>query len=197
MSDQTRRQKNQPTGSRRNSREFAFRVIFEAQQGKQEMQDTFSRVLAASRQGDTEVYPELTPQAEQFAEDLALTYDRNQDGVDQALKMSITGWTFSQMPQTDVNVLRIAATEMMFFQTDAPVVIESAIRMARRFGSDESGRFVNSVLDKLARGLQDGSIPRPVKLQAGDQGHEEDPEEIPEEILEELPEDLPTEDETQ
>ena len=174
MSDQNRRQKNQPTGSRRNSREFAFRVIFEAEQGKQSMQDTFSRVLAASRQGDSEVYPELTPEAEQFAEDLALTFDQNRDGVDQALKMSITGWTFSQMPQTDVNVLRISATEMLFFQTDAPVIIESAIRMARRFGTDESGRFVNSVLDKLAKGLKDGSIPRPVQSRSsGVQGEDE------------------------
>lgn len=181
MSDQNRRQKNQPTGSRRNSREFAFRVIFEAQQGKQDMQDTFSRVLAASRQGDHEVYPELTPEAEEFAQDLALTYDSNRDAVDQVLQMSITGWTFSQMPQTDVNVLRISATEMLYFQTDAPVVIESAIRMARRFGTDDSGRFVNSVLDKLAKGLQDGSIPKPVKTRSVESDVEEHEEPLEDE----------------
>ena len=55
-----------------------------------------------------------------------------------------------------------------FSVSRGPVIIESAIRMAGRFGTDESGRFVNSVLDKLAKGLKDGSIPRPVQSRSSD-----------------------------
>ena len=59
------------------------------------------------------------------------------------------------MAQTDLTVLRIALTEFLY-EDDVPkeVTIEVAVRIAKRFGGEESGRFVNGVLAKLYRQLE-------------------------------------------
>ena len=56
------------------------------------------------------------------------------------------------MAQTDLNVLRLALTEL-HFETSVPaeVTIEMAIRIAKKYGGEESGRFVNGILAKLVR----------------------------------------------
>ena len=60
------------------------------------------------------------------------------------------------MAVVDRNVLRLASYELAF--TDAPdrVVLDEAIEIAREFGNERSGAFVNGVLDAMARGLQSG-----------------------------------------
>jgi N utilization substance protein B len=57
------------------------------------------------------------------------------------------------MARVDRNVLRLAAYELL--QTDVPVkvVINEAIELGKKFGSESSGAFVNGVLDKVAAGL--------------------------------------------
>jgi N utilization substance protein B len=55
------------------------------------------------------------------------------------------------MSQTDLNVLRLAATELLHVQeVPAHVTVEMAVRMAKTFGGEDSGRFVNAVASKLA-----------------------------------------------
>ncbi len=58
------------------------------------------------------------------------------------------------MAQTDLNVLRLALTEFLF-ESDVPkeVTIEMAIRIAKKYGGEESGRFVNGVLAELYQSL--------------------------------------------
>ena len=90
-----------------------------------------------------------------FAEGLLEAYAEHQAEVDAQLEEVIQGWSFSQMAQTDLNVLRLALTEF-WFERDVPkeVTIEIAVRIAKRFGGEESGRFVNGVLADLYRRLE-------------------------------------------
>ena len=55
------------------------------------------------------------------------------------------------MAVTDRNVLRIATYEILYHDTPTPVAINEAIELARQYGSEESARFVNGILDKLSR----------------------------------------------
>ncbi len=59
--------------------------------------------------------------------------------------------SLARMPNVDRNILRLAAYEMIHPGTPAPVVIDEALELARRFSSGESVGFVNGVLDALRR----------------------------------------------
>ncbi len=61
------------------------------------------------------------------------------------------GWTLKRMPVLDLNVMRLAAYELVA-RPDVPVavVLNEAVELAKRFSTDDSGRFVNGVLAAIA-----------------------------------------------
>ncbi|MFC4453344.1 transcription antitermination factor NusB [Deinococcus sonorensis] len=140
----------QPTGSRRAAREFAFRVLFEAQQGDLDLGLARSRAEGAMREGD-ELVPALSDEGLTFAGVLLDAMAKHGREVDDLLRRTIRGWSFEQMAQTDLNVMRLAVLEMVFLNEVHPPVIESAVRIARKYGGEDSGRFVNGVLAGFSR----------------------------------------------
>lgn len=75
--------------------------------------------------------------------------------LDDAIAARATGWSLSRMPVLDLSVLRLAAFELAE-RPDVPVavVINEAVELAKRFSTDDSGRFVNGVLSALAKDLR-------------------------------------------
>ena len=73
--------------------------------------------------------------------------------LDALLDRHSQNWRVARMSYVDRNILRLAAFEMIYTDTPAPVVIDEALELARRFSSDESVSFVNGVLDALRRQL--------------------------------------------
>jgi len=75
--------------------------------------------------------------------------------LDSAIEAKATGWSLARMPVLDLNVLRLAAFELAH-RPDVPVavVINEAVELAKRFSTDNSGRFVNGVLSALAPELR-------------------------------------------
>lgn len=75
--------------------------------------------------------------------------------LDEAIAARATGWSLQRMPVIDLNVLRIAAFELAERpEVPVPVVIDEAVELAKRFSTDDSGRFVNGVLSALAPDLR-------------------------------------------
>ncbi len=74
----------------------------------------------------------------------------NQERIDAAIADHAHGWTLQRMPSIDRNVLRIAAFELLG-RVDVPVavILDEAVELAKRFSTDDSGRFVNGVLSAL------------------------------------------------
>lgn len=144
---------------RRRARELAFRTLFQSDRGGQSLLEVWASVrqeLAEEEEDDTEASPygePLDAETVAFAEHLVKSYAAASEAVDERLAASITGWTFGQMSQTDLNVLRLAVTEMLHGDDAPEVAIEMAVRLAKKFGGDESGRFVNGVLAKVLRTL--------------------------------------------
>lgn len=156
----TRRREKAPqaVGTRRAAREFVFRALFEADRGDLPLDAVFARAEGAMLSGD-DTYPRLNPEALEFAGQLARGLVTHRAEIDDLLRRTIRGWSFEQMAQTDLNVLRLAAFEMTHTREPHPPVIESAVRIARKFGGDDSGRFVNGVLGSLSRALQTEARP--------------------------------------
>lgn len=70
--------------------------------------------------------------------------------IDPRLAESAENWRLPRMATVDRNVLRLGAYELLHTpETPASVAIDEAIELARRYGSADSSRFVNGVLDKL------------------------------------------------
>jgi len=72
--------------------------------------------------------------------------------IDELLTAHARGWTLERMPVIDRTVLRIATYELLD-RPDVPtaVVIDEAVELAKRFSTDDSGRFVNGMLSAIAK----------------------------------------------
>ena len=73
--------------------------------------------------------------------------------IDADLAAITTNWRLERLSAIDRSVLRMAAAELRIGTTPPVTVIKEAIHLAERFGTDSSARFVNGVLDALARKL--------------------------------------------
>ncbi|PRI12213.1 transcription antitermination factor NusB [Leucobacter massiliensis] len=75
----------------------------------------------------------------------------HREEIDELLVSYAQGWTLDRMPHVDRALLRIAAWEILFnAEVPAAVAIDEAIELAKEYSTDDSGRFVNGVLGKIA-----------------------------------------------
>jgi N utilization substance protein B len=130
-------------GPRRRSRELAMRALFQMQV----VEDPVEPIVAALR--DDAGVPE---DVGSYAAHLVTLFHLNHDDVDKAVTGALDRWEFNRLAQVDRAILRMAATELLYVpDVPAKVAIDEAIEIAGRFGSHQSGGFVNGVLDRLAR----------------------------------------------
>jgi N utilization substance protein B len=73
----------------------------------------------------------------------------NRDLLDERIQNIATNWKLFRMAPTDRNVLRLGAFELLHTDTPPNVVIDEALELAKKFGSEPSAQFVNGILDKL------------------------------------------------
>ncbi len=120
---------------RTDARERALILLYEAESKG----ITPGEVLAA----------QISP-ADELTTLLIVGVEANQAELDQQIAAHAKGWTLQRMPTIDRNVLRIAAFELLA-RSDVPVavVLDEAVELAKRFSTDDSGRFVNGVLSAL------------------------------------------------
>jgi N utilization substance protein B len=98
-----------------------------------------------------------------FADKLVRGVATSLDRVDRLISTASANWRVERMTRVDRNVLRIGAYELSSLP-DIPraVTLDEAVELAKRFGTEESGSFVNGVLDRIAEdcGRRDEDQPR-------------------------------------
>lgn len=129
--------------SRRRSRIVAFQTLFEADASGRGRGQVLERQLAESR---------LDPEGCDFARALVGGVDERGDEIDELIGRYAPAFPLSDMAPVDRNVLRLAIFEVLFDNHRAPlrVAINEAIEIAKGYGSESSGRFVNGVLGGIA-----------------------------------------------
>ncbi|QRN80303.1 MAG: transcription antitermination factor NusB [Nocardiopsis sp. BM-2018] len=139
--------------ARRRARELAFQALFQADRGGADVLDVWEEIRVDLVLDDEEdAYGEgLDAETVQLAERLVRTFAERREAVDAELEALIEGWTFGQMAQTDLNVLRLALAERIALDVPGEVTVEMAVRLAKKYGGEDSGRFVNGVLAKVLR----------------------------------------------
>jgi len=90
--------------------------------------------------------------AESFARELVAGVESRMEEIDRLLAGYLTGWQVDRLSRVDLQILRLAAFELRYRKEAPPkVVVNEAIELAKHFGTDESGKFVNGVLGRMIR----------------------------------------------
>lgn len=129
--------------SRRLIRELAFRILFQVDVGHNPWRESLKRVTESSR---------LTENDQQFLTFLVGGTIEHLKDVDSEIRQYAQDWKLERMANTDRNILRMAICEIKY-QTETPpgVVVNEAVELAKRYGDEESGKFVNGILGALVR----------------------------------------------
>ncbi len=93
----------------------------------------------------------IAPEERRLAGLLVREIQQHGREIDRELADVTTNWRLERLGVIERSVLRVAAAELRRGETPARVVIQEALRLAERYGSEQSARFVNGVLDALAR----------------------------------------------
>jgi len=93
----------------------------------------------------------ITPEERRVAGPIVRYVAQRQRDLDSELAEVTTNWRLERIGAVERCVLRMAAAELSIGETPPRVVIQEAVTLAERFGSEQSARFVNGVLDALAR----------------------------------------------
>lgn len=135
---------------RRISREVALQALFQIDFTGCEAQEAIEAALAEHTELGAEKAKEYV---RNYADALVGGVLQFKEKIDEELSEFAVDWTIARMPATDRNILRVAAYEMLHAVPKiAPgVAINEAVEVAKTYGTDESPRFVNGVLGKLAK----------------------------------------------
>jgi len=114
---------------------------------------------------DTLQHRLVAPGRIEYLDRLVRTFDDNQDKADAVLSTCLDNWPLDRLSVIDRGILRLGVTEILFFP-DLPsrVAIKESVRLAQRYGSDDSPRFLNGALDAVYRSVQTKPKPTSVPL---------------------------------
>jgi N utilization substance protein B len=121
------------TISRRAGRRAALFILFQW--------DVTGRELGSTFEGDVD----------EFAWETARAVADRAEELDRRIDEATQGWPADRLGALERNVLRIAIYELEQGEVPAEVAIDEAVRLAKRYASDEAGKLVNGILGKIAR----------------------------------------------
>jgi N utilization substance protein B len=130
--------------SRRRARQRALQILFLWDARKQPVDEAIDDYYNS-------LFSEEQPDRDPFVADLVRGTVEHLAEVDEQITKHAEHWRMERMPAVDRNILRLAVYEMTRAGTPAPVTIDEALELARKFSNEESIQFVNGVLDAVRR----------------------------------------------
>ena len=145
-------------GDRRRSREYALQLLFQLDLAPEETDEAVDAFWNGKR---------VTDGVREFAEQIVAGTMARREAIDAMVASCALHWRVSRMAVVDRNILRMSVYEFLC-EPDTPriVVIDEAIEIAKKFGNDESGPFINGVLDALRLKLESGELAVPEEIHA-------------------------------
>ena len=135
--------------SRRKTREFALQVLFAAETLNQSPVKTL-RFLESHFNSDPEKVVQMERIAIDFAGALITAVTNHKNAIDQLISEFSENWKLHRINQVDRNILRMAIAEMSTFpETPTAVILNEAIEIGKKYGVENSGAFINGVLDRI------------------------------------------------
>jgi N utilization substance protein B len=129
-------------GPRHRARELALKVLFQLEHSPEDDRQEALDYHAADERA--------APDVVRFAGELVEGVLANQEELDDTIQRASTNWRLDQMGRVDRVVLRMAVYEIAARKVPVRAAINESIELAKTFSGDESGRFVNGILGKVA-----------------------------------------------
>ncbi len=137
-------------GRRRKSREVALQFLYQL--------DLRGEEDPHASEGEFWARYAIDPEGRAFAEELVRGAKANQAKIDGLIAQFAEHWDLDRMGVVDRNILRLAIYEILWHpEVPAKVTINEAIEIAKKFGTRESSRFVNGMLDRIHKELRPAS----------------------------------------
>jgi N utilization substance protein B len=130
---------------RTKSREFAMQMLFQWDMSQQEFAKLEARFWKSAKAAD---------KTRAFANQLFEGAAKDVARLDEIIGKHCENWRFERLAAIDRAILRLAIHEMIVAETPAKVVLNEAVDLAKKYSSEESGGFVNGVLDSIHKSLQ-------------------------------------------
>ena len=138
------------TGNRRKSRQVALQVLYQ-----DEFHDGEGLRFAERHFWDDSELAPTKDEIRDFAVFLIEGVRSNRTAIDERISDVARNWKIERMSRVDRNILRVATFELVFVEEVPPKVsLNEAIEIAKVYGTEDSGAFINGVLDRISRDLQ-------------------------------------------
>jgi len=144
--NQEQKQQDLPQ-QRHASRELALRTLYAHEV---DQSGSWEEMLLSIAEND-----QLGSKVIKYAKTLVDAALKDRESIDSLIARKAVNWELRRMAAVDRNVLRLAAAELIHFREQVPfkVVIDEAVEIAKTYGTDDSGKFVNGILDSIRREL--------------------------------------------
>jgi len=129
--------------SRRKCRELVLKTLYASEIREMNWEKLLGPMLEQSK---------VNPKDEAFIQSLIKQILEHEDKIDDLIKNKLEHWDFKRLNSVDRIILKMGVCEMLYFP-DIPVKvsIDEAIELAKKFSSGEAGKFVNGILDAIAK----------------------------------------------
>ena len=133
-------------GKRRDARELVLKSLYCWEISGKKPDEVFSDLVSKT---------ELDAPSKVFSRELFKQVLDHQKEIDELIKKNVQHWDFSRIAVVDKNILRIGICELLYLD-DIPVKVslDEAIELAKKYSSEDSGSFVNGVLDAVAKKIK-------------------------------------------
>ncbi|MFS0643966.1 transcription antitermination factor NusB [Siminovitchia sp. 179-K 8D1 HS] len=121
---------------RRSAREKALQALFQIDMSGADAHEALHHVLGEQP-------------TDSFLEDLLFGTVKNREEIDQEISKHLERWSIDRLAKVDLNILRIGTYELKYSDVPPNVAINEAIEVAKTFGDDKSGPFINGILSKI------------------------------------------------
>ena len=144
---------------RTRAREFALQILYQIDVAHSDLKEVLEdfwldRTDLALSPGEKEGIEEdkKDPEIRGYAEKLVEGTLKNQEAIDKTIERYAENWVIARMAYVDRNILRLSSYEVLYLE-DIPVkvAINEAVELAKRYGESDSSKFVNGILDRIAK----------------------------------------------
>ena len=131
---------------RSEAREMMMQVFFQMEAHKEYNVGEKEKLFKA--------YKDWKKQSE-YVENIFEKFVENREKIDTTIEESSNNWKINRMGKVDLAILRVAVAELLYAE-DIPtsVTINEAVNLAKTFGADDSGKFINGILGTVAKQLE-------------------------------------------
>ncbi|CAM2822484.1 transcription antitermination factor NusB [Helicobacter burdigaliensis] len=130
--------------TRTQAREAVVQLLYAYGSGNEEIGKFFDEILEEQK---------IKNAQKEFARGLFMGVIENLESLDTKIAQQLKSWDFTKIGDMERAILRLGAYEIVYAKQDRAIVINEAIEIAKNFGTENSKKFINGVLDGIAKNI--------------------------------------------